>query len=150
MKTLPNKALIRVMRLSIVSFLVGLMLAGCTAMNSVSTAIQAYQIKAEEIELGQTKSQVLAILQPTQANLPQQFAKPAEEYFEDGKHKEIHFFRSRSFPDGLVTDDEFTPYVFENEKLVAIGWTAIGGPKTQAQTKDNELDYHFHGRVFRY
>ena len=39
-------------------------------------------------------------------------------------------------PDGLTTDDEFTPYIFNNGKLVGIGWHLIGGPKTQGQAAD--------------
>ena len=38
------------------------------------------------------------------------------------------------FPaDGLTTDDEFTPYIFNNGKLVGIGWQVLGGPKSQGQ-----------------
>jgi hypothetical protein len=29
-----------------------------------------------------------------------------------------------------MTDDEFTPYVFADNTLVAIGWTVLGGPIT--------------------
>ena len=118
--------------------------AGCASSGQISGAIAAYQAQAPRIELGQSMEQVLDILLPTQSSVATQFSKAPEEYIDNGKTKKIYFFRSRSFPDGLVTDDEFTPYVFEDGVLVAIGWTAIGGPKTQAQSRDNDYDYHHH------
>ena len=99
-----------------------LMISACATTSSLSTAIDAYHAQAGEIELGQSKAKVLDILTTTQAHLAARFAKPFEQYMEDEKLTEIYFFRSRSFPDGLVTDDEFTPYVFEDGVLVAIGW----------------------------
>jgi hypothetical protein len=41
--------------------------------------------------------------------------------------------RSARQPDGLTTDDEFTPYIFNDGRLVGIGWQVLGGPKTQGQ-----------------
>ena len=62
--------------------------------------------------------------------VPKAHRKPPESSLHDGKVREIHFARSRRIPDGRTTDDEFTPYVFEDDVLVAIGWTYLGGPKT--------------------
>ena len=125
-------------------------LASCATTQSLSNAIHDFEVQSRNIQLGQTKAEVLALLTPTQAELPARFAKPHEQFMEDNKLTEIYFFRSRSFPDGLVTDDEFTPYVFEDGILVAIGWTAIGGPKTQAQQRDNDTHFYHHGRIFYY
>jgi len=47
---------------------------------------------------------------------------------------EIYFMRSGRQPDGLRTDDEFTPYVFNDGKLVGVGWQVLGGAKSQGQT----------------
>tara|TARA_B100001057_G_C22305445_1_gene739954 strand:+ start:315 stop:593 length:279 start_codon:yes stop_codon:yes gene_type:complete len=47
----------------------------------------------------------------------------------DGKTLYIHYQRTSHVNDGRNTNDEFTPYVFENNKLVAIGWAHLGGPK---------------------
>ena len=124
-----------------------LALGGCAA-NSIYDSIDAYESVKQQVALGQTKQEVLELLQPTQRGLDSRFAKPPETYMQDGKTREIYFFRSRSFNDGIVTDDEFTPYVFEDGALIAIGWTAIGGPKTQAQTRNNDPDIHVHGRYF--
>jgi len=135
-------------RCAVISACVALL--ACATSGAVTQAIHAYTHQAPRIELGQSMEKVLGILQPTQANLPAKFSKPPETFVENGKTKKIYFFRSRSFADGLVTDDEFTPYVFEDGVLVAIGWTAIGGPKTQAQSRDQNYDYHFHGRIYHY
>ena len=111
---------------------------------SITDAIESYELKAGQVSLGDTKEQVLNILIPTQLNLSSQFSKPPK-YIENDKIKEIFFFRSRSFADGIVTDDEFMPYIFEDNILVAIGWTTIGGPKTQAQPQNTEPKIHIRG-----
>jgi len=51
----------------------------------------------------------------------------------DGKKIEIYYFRSGRQPDGLITDDEFTPYVFTDEVLTGIGWQVLGGPNSIGQ-----------------
>ncbi len=127
-----------------------LVLSACSNTQSISYAIDAYEARLGEVTLGQSKAEVLGKLEPTQASLAPRYKKPHEQYVEDDKLVEIYFYRSRSFSDGLVTDDEFTPYVFEDGVLVAIGWTAIGGPKTQAQPRDNDRHFFHHGRVFYY
>lgn len=126
------------------------LIQGCASLQTIGRAIDAYEAQIHRVALGQSKESVLSILSPTQSMLSTTQVKPPEQYKEDEKLMEVYFFRSRSFPDGLVTDDEFTPYVFEDGILVAIGWTAIGGPKTQAQRRDDD-DFHFHGRtIFHY
>ena len=124
------------------------LLLGCVATQTITDAIESYELKAGQVSLGDTKEQVLNILIPTQLNLSSQFSKPPEKYIENDKIKEIFFFRSRSFADGIVTDDEFMPYIFEDNILVAIGWTAIGGPKTQAQPHNTEPKIHLRGGFF--
>jgi hypothetical protein len=126
------------------------LLSACVSNQSISTAILAYEAQAGNVQLGQSKTEVLAMLSPTQASMPSRFGKPFEAYIEDDKLKEVYFFRSRSFSDGLVTDDEFIPYVFEDGVLIAIGWTAIGGPKTQAQQRESEMHIYRRHRIFYY
>lgn len=129
-------------------FAVALFTLAACASNTIYESIDAYDKVRGQIKLGQSKEEVLSVLEPAQRNLHPAYAKTAESYIEDEKTREIYFFRSRSFNDGIVTDDEFTPYVFDDGVLVAIGWTAIGGPKTQAQTRDTDRDLHIHGRYF--
>ena len=143
-----NRGALRCWRALLLLGLAALM-GACAGPGTIGGAIKAYEAVAPQVKLGQSKAEVLALLQPTQAELSARNGKASETYMEGEVVKEVYFFRSRSFNDGLVTDDEFTPYVFEDGTLVAIGWTAIGGPKTQAQQRDND-DFHFHGRVFHY
>jgi hypothetical protein len=105
----------------------------CGCSNPVGTAINNYRAAAPLIQLGMSKDQVLKILEPTQQILSLRQSRGPEQYIQDGVHVEIHFFRSHANYDKILTDDEFTPYIFHDGKLQAIGWTAIGGPKTQAR-----------------
>jgi len=108
-------------------------LAACATMNAVDRAIADFDAAARQVQLGDSKDKVLAILEPTQSGLASSQRKRPEEYDKDKVHVEVYYFRSSQQPDGITTDDEFTPYVFHDGKLVAIGWTTLGGPKTQAQ-----------------
>ena len=42
-----------------------------------------------------------------------------------GDKVEIYYFRTARVPDGRTTDDELIPYLFIDDKLHAIGWTAV-------------------------
>jgi hypothetical protein len=122
------------MRLMMIVLACSLLLTGCDS--KLKTAIASYHNVAPQIELGQPKDHVLAILNPTQQDLPLRQRKAPEQFInKDGVRVEIFFFRSHTFHNGILTDDEFAPYIFHDGKLHAIGWTAIGGPKTQAQPR---------------
>lgn len=54
-------------------------------------------------------------------------------YKKKGVLVEILYFRSGWQSDDLTTDDEFTPYLFNNGELVAVGWAILGGVKSQGQ-----------------
>lgn len=120
----------------------------CTACRSkFNTIISDYTLKSQEIKLGFTTKQVIDILEPTQKELSVLERKSKEAFTKNGKHVEIYFYRSGWQNDGILTDDEFTPYIFEDGVLVAIGWTNLGGPKTQGQSRPeinvNHFDYHW-------
>ena len=121
--------------------------SGCATGQAVRSAIQAYEKAAPGVELGQQKQQVLDVLLPTQAGLSAKSTRLSESYLEDGRRVEVYFFRIRTFADGLLTDDEFIPYVFRDDVLEAIGWTAIGGPNTQAQNRNSDSNFHFGGHL---
>ena len=120
----------RHMMLSLISILLGC-LCGCS--NAVGKAISKYHAEVPKIQLGMQKDEVLRILEPSQQDLSLRQTRGPEQYTQDNVHVEIYFFRSHANYDKILTDDEFTPYIFHDGKLAAIGWTAIGGPKTQAQ-----------------
>lgn len=109
-----------------------LLLSGCVTYQ-IDSAIDDYQAVADQIHLGDEKEKVLTILKPIQDRLGAKERKAPESYLKDGATVEIYFARSGRQPDGLTTDDEFTPYVFTNGKLTAIGWTTLGGPRSVGQ-----------------
>ena len=111
-----------------------LLLAGCSTMH-IDQAIDEYTAVADQIQLGAKKADVLAVLLPTQQGLLQSDRKMPETYRQGDITVEVYFMRAAFYMDGLVTDDEFMPYVFHNGELVGIGWQLLGGPKTQGQSQ---------------
>jgi len=111
------------------------LLSSCASKTAVAidNAISDFRTQAERVKLGDHKEKVLSILLPTQNGLPVRAAKSHESFMEGNSITEIYFFRSGRQPDGLTTDDEFTPYVFKDGVLKAIGWTTLGGAKTVGQ-----------------
>ena len=99
----------------------------------IDSVIQKHDDVSASIQLGDPKEYVLALLEPIQASLHSSTRKRADQYTKDGVVVYIYYARSGRQPDDLTTDDEFTPYVFNIDILVAIGWAALGGPKTQGQ-----------------
>ena len=113
-------------------------LSGCLAIK-IDRAISKYETVIDQVKLGDSKEKVLAILQPTQEGLPNRTRRNPEEYIKEGVRVEIYFMRSARQPDNLTTDDEFVPYLFNDGKLVGIGWQVLGGPNTQGQARDQVI-----------
>jgi hypothetical protein len=114
------------------------LVAGCAYLpfgeaHDVDQAIDAYHEAACSISLGDDEQRVLEVLEPTQRDLPRGARKEADRIAEGASRRDVFYFRSSRQPDGLTTDDEFTPYLFVDGKLVAIGWTALGGPRSTAR-----------------
>jgi hypothetical protein len=122
------------MKSNIVVICMMLSLIGCASKWELT--INDYMEAADKVNLGDSKEKVLSLLQPTQKRLDTIEIKQSDKYMKDGVLVEIIYFRSGWQSDGLITDDEFTPYVFNDGKLVAIGWQYIGGPKSQGQASD--------------
>ncbi len=112
-----------------------LSLSGCVM--DIDSSIARYDQVKNQVNLGDSKNKVLAVLSPAQEDLSNSYKKDPEKYIKDGVRVEIYYFRSDRQPDGLTTDDEFTPYLFNDGILVGVGWTVLGGPKTQGQTSDS-------------
>jgi hypothetical protein len=105
--------------------------------NSIKTSITNHKTVSEQIALGDTKENVLLVLLPTQELLktyPHEEKQP-EKYIKNDVLVEIYFMRSGWFRDSITTDDEFTPYVFNDGKLVGVGWTMLGGAPKQGQAR---------------
>lgn len=120
------------MRRAILFAAFSLFVSGCATLE-IERSISQFNSVASDVSLGDKKSKVLEILGPTQEDLSDH-ARKRKDYFMSGPDIiEIYYFRSSRQPDGLTTDDEFTPYMFKNDVLVSIGWAALGGPKTHGQ-----------------
>lgn len=115
------------MRIALLLIVFVISFAGCEAIDS---SIKKYYAVADQIKLGDSKEKVLGILIPTQVKLPFDEVKSSDFYMEGDDLMEIYYIRSGKQPDNLTTDDEFTPYIFKNEILIAIGWKTLGGPKS--------------------
>lgn len=73
--------------------------------------------------MGEPEHQVLAKL-PDQAALGGR-GKEREALVANGQLIEVYYFRSGNIPDGRITNEEFTPYVFIDGTLMAVGWMAL-------------------------
>lgn len=120
------------MKRAVFLVILSLCLGGCETIG-LSTAIRRYYEVAPQVKLGDRKEEALGLLLPTQQELTAWEKKSPEFYKQGNDLIEIYYFRTGWQADGLVTDDEFVPYVFTNGELTAIGWTALGGPKTFGQ-----------------
>lgn len=100
----------------------------------IERTIVAHHQAAQTVRLGETRSEVLAKL-PDQSSLGSA-GKPHEAIMIEGRPAEIYFFRSGRTSGGRTTNEEFTPYVFIDGKLMAIGWVAFNAldfPKVEGQ-----------------
>jgi len=112
-------------------------LVGCAT--TWQQTVDDYVAVAPKVELGMSKQQVIDILGPTQKRLTNTEIKQPDRYIKDGVNVEILYFRSGWQADGITTDDEFTPYLFNDGKLVSIGWASLGGAKSQGQATSNTM-----------
>jgi hypothetical protein len=107
-------------------------IGGCVT-SPYQLTVDDYMVAAPKVSMGMTKAEVIEILQSSQKRLSNTEIKQPDIYKKDGVLVEILYFRSGWQSDGLTTDDEFTPYLFNDGKLVAVGWAILGGPKSQGQ-----------------
>lgn len=66
---------------------------GCVAME-IDSAISKYEATADQVELGDSKEKVLAVLAPTQEGVPKTSRKNPDKYLKDGVRVEIYYMRS--------------------------------------------------------
>nr|MBA2253430.1 hypothetical protein [Nitrospirales bacterium] len=101
---------------------------------AMDEGIILFHDQAATVALGDIKELVLSTLSPSQDRVPSMYRRPSESYVRyeaenTTREIDIYYFRSARYPDGLNADEEFTPYVFTDGVLTAIGWTALRGPK---------------------
>ena len=98
-----------------------IIISGCD-LQSMGRSVIEYKKVSGQISLGDTKENVLSILLPTQKELDKypHLQKSPEKHIKDNVLVEIYFMRSSINRTGVVVGDEFTPYVFNDGKLVGI------------------------------
>ena len=81
--------------------------------------------KAErEVRIGDQKQRVLSLLTPGQKLIWDEAKRPSKSIAIDGSQYEIIYFRTKFIPDDENLDEEFTPYIFKDEVLIAKGATS--------------------------
>ncbi len=101
----------RIMAL-LIMFFGAMVLVGCAGIE-IPMAISDYNKAESKVKIGDTKEDVLAILQPTQEILSGEFKRPPEHWIDpkSGKMVDLYYFRSGWVSDGRLTDDEVTKVV---------------------------------------
>ena len=95
----------------------GLMiLGGCLNTLELEQVVDQYHAAESKVKLGDSKEDVLAILQPTQANLSGKFKRAPEHWIDpkSGKVVDLYYFRSKvTYQLASQTRDILvTPYLF--------------------------------------
>ena len=103
-----------------------ILLIGCTTQYA---APAEYALVKNQVQLGMSRAAFSAVMKPVRDKTGSSQLRSDETYTEDGSVIDIAYVRSGRVPDGVNTDDEYTPYVFRDGVLVAFGWRAIGGMK---------------------
>lgn len=101
--------------------LFALSLAGCHS-SYYSATVDDYVGAAPRVTLGMSPLEVRSILGPSQSLLANTDLRHDEKYLEGETVVEIQYYRSGWQPDGRLTDEEYTPYIFRDGALVGIGW----------------------------
>ncbi len=107
-------------------------LSACTT-SEVDRSVAGYDQVKGQVKLGDSKSQVLAVLEPTQANLDPEWKRSTDTYYDGSSTVDVYYFRSGYDSDDLITSDQFTPYIFRDDILVGIGWAMLQAPSAQSQ-----------------
>ena len=110
-----------------------ILLTSSCVVSPYAATVNDYMVAYENVELGMSVQEIKDILKPSQYRLTNSDIKQPDKYEKEGVLVEIYYYRSGWQSDGLVTDDEFTPYLFNDGRLVSIGWQVLGGAKSQGQ-----------------
>lgn len=94
-------------------------IVGCAA-GGIDEAIAYHDTVAGSVQLGMSERSFLSLMQP--ALLQDRYGKKTTRFSRGESMYVVHYARSQRIADGESTDDEFTPYIFRDSKLVAVGW----------------------------
>jgi len=125
------------MKKIIIGILALTFLSGCAGEYTDSSIYEYKKNVQHKIALGDSKTKVLSLLLPLHNDIPASWLRSSEQFVKDGQNFFIHFQRTGRISDGRLTDDELTPYAFVDDKLISIGWTALGGAKSFGSSANN-------------
>lgn len=94
---------------------------------SHSFAAEGSSKAASRVRLGMSKAEVVRLLEPEQRRFGSAPRKRAELYSKGSTHVEIVYFRGGAIS-GSRDSEGFTPYVFYDGELIAVGWPGLGSP----------------------
>ena len=113
------------------------LLISCTN-STIRRTTETYSLSQSNISIGDSINKVMNILNESQQNLGSKYKKPVKRYSKGNDIFEIFYARSGYIADNENTDDEFTPYIFKNNILTAIGWDYLGGTERTSSDIINE------------
>lgn len=108
------------------SLLVAIILSSCM---SVREGVDHYRSNIHRVSLGMSVEEFSSIFDSTQREIGEFNTRPTQRISRDGSIYDTYYIRSGWIPDSETTDDELTPHVFKDGKLISIGWQAVGGMK---------------------
>jgi hypothetical protein len=108
-------------------------LTACS-LNPRPAAIDYHEKTAPYVQIGMAEESFLKLMEPAlDASNQGKYGRKPDRYSIGSDMYVVHFMRASMVDDGVVTDDEFQPYTFENGRLIAVGWNYLGGPKFTSQ-----------------
>lgn len=124
------------MRLStlVATFAIVALVSACggTPQTPHSAAPEAHRKAATQVYIGMPISEFTMVMAETNAQTRPEAVRTPAAYTSNGVIYEIHYIRSGWVSDNMTTDDEYTPYLFQDATLIGYGWAAVGGKKTDS------------------
>ena len=102
-------------------------LYGCS-----SAAPRAYDDAVQNVYVGMDKREFDIAMREVNDKTRRKHRRRSEAYQRNGMLYEIVYIRSSNVNDDANTDDEYTPYLFQDGTLIGDGWAAVGGKKTDS------------------
>ena len=102
-------------------------LYGCS-----SAAPRAYDDAVQNVYVGMDKREFDIAMREVNDKTRRKHRRRSEAYQHNGMLYEIVYIRSSNVNDDANTDDEYTPYLFQDGTLIGYGWAAVGGKKTDS------------------
>jgi len=112
------------------------LLGGCGG-NPAQDAADYYQAHKNEVRLGMSEKQFAQFIAPAEAFYkPDYCYRAPDRYTRNNQMIDVWYVISRTIyvsGGSECYDDEYTPYIFVDGKLAAIGWEHLGGPTRTSQ-----------------